>query len=93
VSGPRIYRCASGIIGVKDTGQTLLVHDETGQVWTLEETEAVVWDWLAVGHGFAKIGSMLALLLGQPERETRSELARTLARWCEAGLVEEAGGG
>jgi hypothetical protein len=82
------YRCSPHIRWVKETGHTLLVNHDTGQSWFLRDAEALIWDWLAVGHEYGDLVRLFALVLSIPAEEAQMLLLDTLQRWQAANIID-----
>jgi hypothetical protein len=85
--GRLVYTCAPAVAWVKDTGCTILVAEEKGQVWYLRGVEATVWDLLALKYTAAGIAGFLAVLWGGSVQEARKALVSVLRDWEKAGIV------
>ena len=82
-----VYRCASGIVWVKDSGQTILVKGETGCSWLLSGWKAAVWDLLALGYLAEEIVRFLTLLMDVPPETAKGRLLTVLNEWEVDGMV------
>ena len=84
------YRCAPGVVWVKDAGRTILVSADTGSSWLLSGWQAAVWDLLCLGYQNAGIVRALALLLDLPPETARKRLRAILDEWEVNGMVSAA---
>ncbi len=85
--GPIVYHCAPTVCWVKDSEQTILVEERSGQSWSLCGPEAVVWDLLVLKYPADRIVEFLAALLDEPHERAQQELRSILQRWEEIGLL------
>ena len=81
------YRCAPGIVWVKDATQTILVDADTGSSWQLGGWDAAVWDLLCLGYQTVEIVRFLALLLDITPKSAGRRLRDTLVQWEDNGVV------
>jgi hypothetical protein len=82
------YRCAPGIVWVRDAEQAILVDEERGRDWRLEGVEAAIWDWLAGGYDAVRIAHFLALATGIPVAEAWRSLRAVIEGWQAEGILE-----
>ncbi len=83
------YACKPGVAWVKDHDCTIVVQPESGQSWTLRDSEALIWNWLAVGYPSAKVITLLALVQSMSEGMAAVVFADTLHSWADCGLIDE----
>ena len=81
------YRCAPGIVWVKDATQTILVNADTGSCWQLGGCDAAVWDLLCLGYQTVEIVRFLAPLLDITPAAAGRRLWDTLDQWEDNGVV------
>ena len=86
------YRCAPGIVCVKDATQTILVNAKTGSSWLLASWDAAVWDLLCLEYQTEDIVRFLSLLLGVTPQAADRRLRDTLDQWEDNGVVCSAAG-
>lgn len=73
---------------VNDQDCTLVVEPESGQSWTLRDSETLIWNWLAVGYSASKVTTLLSLVLSLSEPMAAVVLADTLESWASSGLID-----
>ena len=81
------YRCAPGVVWVKDATQTILVNADTGSSWRLGGCDAAIWDLVCLGYQTEEIIRFLALLLDITPKAAGSRLRDTLHQWEDSGVV------
>ena len=75
---------------VWSVGRTnLTLSDGRGHVHTLEYPEAAVWDLLTRGYRFDDVVRLTGHIGSLPPADADALVRSALARWCDAGLVEE----
>jgi len=90
MSGILVYECSPVIVWVRDAQQTILVNEETGDSWILQDVESVIWDWLAVTRSSDEITQMLSLALSLSVEEAARTFSGVCQNWLEAGILRAA---
>jgi hypothetical protein len=87
-----VYCCAPAIVWVKDAGQTILVEKNTERCWTIDGTEAMVWDLLTLNYTFERMVRFLSVALETRADAAQKVLLAILHGWEELGILQPTGG-
>ncbi len=77
------YSCAPGLVWTKEHDHILIVARESGRVWKLRGTEALIWEWLCAGYSYPKLFAVVETLTSES-----ALLPETLQHWLDDHLVE-----
>lgn len=83
------YACAPDIVWTHNGDHLLVVARESGQSWTLRGSEALLWEWLCLGHPTHTLIALLAAVDALSGEAAADQIAHTIRHWQAAHLVEE----
>ena len=81
------FSCAPGIVWVRDADRVLLANPAMGKSWSLGETEAALWDWLAMGYTYTEVVRLMSLALRISQSEAGETTRDVLLRWHGEGIL------
>ena len=87
----RYLRCSPEIEWVKNQDHLLLVHRLRRQSWQLQDSQALIWELLCIGHRYEKLLQLFALIQSIDLEEAHREIQQTVQGWAKEGILEAVG--
>ena len=86
--GTQIYRCGQSIVWARERDHISIIDSDKGARWTIQETEATIWDLFVLSYPYQRVITFLSALLDTPVEEAKDILATVLANWQCKGMIE-----
>lgn len=85
-------RCPDHLKWVADHSRVIIVDEERRLTTILQDEEALIWNWLALGYSYRRLHASAAALWAATPQAADALLTRLLANWQKSGLLHRESG-